>query len=238
MVRRKKSNSLATRFAFPLLKLLGRAVGVATFLVSLCLYGCGLVLLMALTSRSRGRFLFYFSANWLLTNLVTYVVWDFCMYFNPFLCCAPPLATSNDSVAVSTRDGGGSALLSPLGTVMSAVVRVLRWAGMGQWQDERRRTQKKLRLCGAGAGRGRNGDVDRESCDISKSSGVDASCSKVVTASSSSFSASSGNGDNGSGSGSSSDSGGTNTTTGDSRGGVESGASCQSAGQGLSKKIQ
>ena len=89
MVRRKKKRSLLTRYVFPLLEGVGRAVGVVTFLCALCLYGFGLVLTMDLTQHCRDLFLLTYSANWLLTNFVTYVVWDFCMYFNPLLCCAP-----------------------------------------------------------------------------------------------------------------------------------------------------
>ena len=107
MVRRRK-RSLLTRYLFPLLEGVGHAVGIVTFLFSLCLYGFGLVMMMDLSLYSRELFLLYYMANWLVTNFVSYVIWDFSVYFNPFLCCAPPACVSAAPAAASAAGGGGA----------------------------------------------------------------------------------------------------------------------------------
>jgi hypothetical protein len=154
VVRRKK-RSLLTKYLFPVLEGVGHAVGVATFVCALCLYGFGVVLMMGLSQHSRGVFLLSYTANWLVTNFVTYVVWDFCVYFNPFLCCAPspPLAG-----APKGGEGSGTAtrghqrpprrtrLRVLMSSAMSVAGRCLRWLGLAQWQVERLRARDRLRL--------------------------------------------------------------------------------------------
>lgn len=152
-VVRKKRKSLLTKYVFPLLEGVGHAVGVVTFLFSLCLYGFGVVMMMNLALYSREIFLLTYTANWLLTNFVTYIVWDFCIYFNPFLCCVPlppaPVAKSHPVTGVVVhrrkrlRAGSVRAMLVSL---LGMIRQCLLWLGLAQWQVERLRASEKMRI--------------------------------------------------------------------------------------------
>ena len=152
VVRRKK-RSLLTKYVFPLLEGVGHAVGVVTFIFSLCLYGFGLVMMMDLAVYSREIFLLSYTANWVLTNFVYYVAWDFFIYFNPFVCCVPSQAANTEHQPVTLtleqqrrrrrRRSGG--LRSVMSSFIDVVRQCLLWVGVAQWQVERLRARDKLR---------------------------------------------------------------------------------------------
>lgn len=152
-VVRKKKRSWLTKYVFPVLEGVGHAVGIVTFVCSLCLYGFGVVMLLDLALYSREMFLLQYTANWLLTNFVTYVVWDFFVYFNPFVCCAPsPPPAADDAQhagSLPPRRARGQlragSVRDMIATVWGAAGRCLLWVGLAQWQVERLRAGGKLR---------------------------------------------------------------------------------------------